>query len=115
MPGLAAALREVMADPFGHGKLADPTPTLRTTTQGFRCSLDAEGCRSAAEVARALARSGGETLSALEEAPSFTDLQAGLMLDLLEHEAAHQGQLIRYLYGLRLPIPDGWKARYALS
>lgn len=33
----------------------------------------------------------------------------------LEHEAAHQGQLIRYLYGLRLAIPESWRKRYALS
>jgi len=39
----------------------------------------------------------------------------GLALDLLEHEAAHQGQLIRYLYGLALPIPASWKRRYALE
>ena len=39
----------------------------------------------------------------------------GLVLDLLEHEAAHHGQLIRYLYGLDLPIPDSWKRKYALD
>ena len=33
----------------------------------------------------------------------------GFALDLLEHEAAHHGQLIRYLYGLDLPIPETWK------
>jgi len=35
--------------------------------------------------------------------------------NLLEHEAQHHGQLIRYLYGLRLPIPASWKSRYALE
>ena len=52
---------------------------------------------------------------ALDGLESATDLASGLILDLLEHEAAHQGQLIRYLYGLRLPIPASWKARYALD
>jgi hypothetical protein len=37
------------------------------------------------------------------------------VLDLLEHEAQHHGQLIRYLYALKLAIPDSWKARYALA
>lgn len=40
---------------------------------------------------------------------------AGFAIDLLEHEAAHQGQLIRYLYALKLTIPPSWKARYALT
>jgi hypothetical protein len=45
----------------------------------------------------------------------FSAAQQGFLLDWLEHEAAHQGQLIRYLYGLRLAIPQSWRKRYALS
>jgi hypothetical protein len=37
------------------------------------------------------------------------------MIDLLEHEAGHHGQLIRYLYGLRREIPESWKKKYALG
>lgn len=80
---------------------------------GFTCSLDEPG--STSKVLVALARSETDVREALDGLESATDLASGLILDLLEHEAAHQGQLIRYLYGLRLPIPASWKARYALD
>ncbi len=35
--------------------------------------------------------------------------QQSLLIDFIGHEFQHQGQLIRYLYGNRLPIPDGWR------
>ncbi|WP_395752127.1 hypothetical protein [Prosthecobacter sp.] len=80
---------------------------------GFSCSLDSVAQKS--PVAEALDRSAENLAGILTTMDSFTDTQNRLMIDLLEHEAAHQGQLIRYLYGLRLPIPDSWKARYALE
>jgi hypothetical protein len=33
----------------------------------------------------------------------------------LSTRLSHQGQLIRYLYGLRLDIPASWKERRALD
>lgn len=80
---------------------------------GFACSLDDD--RDARKVAAALTRSESVVREALDAVPDASASQGGFILDLLEHEAAHQGQLIRYLYGLRLPIPESWKARYALS
>ena len=68
-----------------------------------------------ADLARSLALSGTRFLEAVSAQDSFTDVQHRLMLDALEHEAAHQGQLIRYLYALNLSIPDIWKARFALD
>lgn len=80
---------------------------------GFSCSLErpeekdsvGESLRSSAEVLS----------SALREVDGFTEEQNRLLVDLLEHEAAHQGQLIRYLYGLRLEIPKSWKERFNLQ
>jgi len=80
---------------------------------GFACSLEDPG--DPALVAEAIARSEAAVRSVLDEFATFDEAQARLALDLLEHEAQHHGQLIRYLYGLRLPIPASWKARYALS
>lgn len=80
---------------------------------GFTCSLDDAGSMS--EVRAALARSERDVREALDGSVSGADAASGLILDLLEHEAAHQGQLIRYLYGLKLAIPPSWKARYALA
>ena len=80
---------------------------------GFSCSLASVADK--APVADALCRSAESLSEILEGIDFFTDAQHRLMIDLLEHEAAHQGQLIRYLYGLRLPIPDSWKSRHALK
>jgi hypothetical protein len=80
---------------------------------GFSCSLD--DVADPAKVAASLKRSESVVLDALKAVETYTAAQSSLILDLLEHEAAHQGQLIRYLYGLRLAIPPSWKARYALD
>ena len=83
--------------------------------KGFSCSVTREQCSMKADLARSLALSGTRFLEAVSAQDSFTDVQHRLMLDALEHEAAHQGQLIRYLYALNLSIPDIWKARFALD
>lgn len=80
---------------------------------GFSCSLDSVTRKT--PVADALRRSAEGVSEVLGAIDSFTEVQNRLIVDLLEHEAAHQGQLIRYLYGLRLAIPESWKARYALG
>ena len=80
---------------------------------GFFCSLDAPG--DPEEVAAALERSADAVATVLASSQENTPAQEGLLLDLLEHEVQHHGQLIRYLYGLRLPIPASWKSRYALD
>ena len=82
---------------------------------GFHCSLSGDEARSKPSVIEALRTSGAAFMEQVKDLSVFTDAQHQLVLDLLEHEAAHQGQLIRYLYGLELPIPAGWKARYALE
>lgn len=80
---------------------------------GFTCSLDEPG--DPARVAAALETSAAAVASELQSRERLTDVQERLVLDLLEHEAQHHGQLIRYLYGLRLAIPPSWKERYALD
>ena len=83
---------------------------------GFSCSLDDPA--DPAKVRGALASSAEAVRAAIEGldgADGADGARWGLALDLLEHEAAHQGQLIRYLYGLELPIPESWKRRYALE
>jgi hypothetical protein len=82
---------------------------------GFSCSLDADAAQRKAAVRATLASSADVIRGLLDELETYVDARARFLVDLLEHEAAHQGQLIRYLYGLDLPIPAGWKARYALD
>lgn len=80
---------------------------------GFQCSLDEPG--DPAQVADALGQSEDVVAQVLRSGHGYSPAQEQLILDLLEHEAQHQGQLIRYLYGLVLPIPGSWKTRYALG
>jgi len=82
---------------------------------GFSCSLTAAETREREAVAAALSRSAEHVLAAIDDVDTGDDDRVRFVLRLLEHEAAHQGQLIRYLYGLQLPIPARWKERYALA
>lgn len=38
-----------------------------------------------------------------------------LLLDLLEHEVQHEGQLIRYIYALPYRFPASWADRWSLN
>jgi len=81
---------------------------------GFSCSLFATDTTNRERVLQALSRSEtrlGETIDGIE----WTDTRDGLLLDLLEHETQHQGQLIRYLYALDLRIPETWARRWSLD
>jgi hypothetical protein len=82
---------------------------------GFTCSLDAAGALRKEVVRAALSGSADAALAALGGLDRFDAARARLAVDLLEHEAAHHGQLIRYLYALDLDVPSSWKARYALE
>ena len=80
--------------------------------RGFACSLESVSQKTL--VADALSSSSDGISNLLGSLDTFTDVQSRMILDLLEHEAAHHGQLIRYLFALRLPIPDSWRSRYSL-
>ena len=82
--------------------------------QGFSCSLDSNATGDKQQVERALAKSlreFGDLIAGLE----WTEDRDRLLLALLEHEAQHQGQLIRYVYGLDLEFPQSWVTRWALE
>jgi hypothetical protein len=80
---------------------------------GFSCSLEAT--TDPASVCAALDRSAGSASEAVRSLDRPSHAQERLVLDLLEHEAQHHGQLIRYLYGLRHAVPASWKERYGLD
>ena len=82
---------------------------------GFSCSLSREGTEQIGAVKAALSQSAAVFLDAIADLDPGDSARTELALRLLEHETAHQGQLIRYLYGLRLPIPARWKEQYALA
>ena len=83
--------------------------------QGFSCSLDSKSIENKISVQEQLSTSNKTFLSSIAGLSSLTQAQQSLMFDLIEHEAQHHGQLIRYLYGHKLPVPATWKTRYNLN
>ncbi|MPZ99968.1 MAG: hypothetical protein GEU80_11675 [Dehalococcoidia bacterium] len=77
------------------------------------CSVDAAGVRDAEVMRGALLDSGRAVRASIEQAGD-DEARSRLALELLEHECQHQGQILRYLLGLRIDVPEGWKRRFAL-
>jgi hypothetical protein len=82
---------------------------------GFRCSLGSDRAREMGPVAAAIEQSSRLCKGVLETPLDWNDVREALLIDLLEHEAQHQGQLIRYLYGLGITVPTSWKNRYNMN
>ncbi|NNF05119.1 MAG: hypothetical protein HKN21_00025 [Candidatus Eisenbacteria bacterium] len=80
---------------------------------GFSCSLESPVDQAA--VRHSMTQSSRRVVEAVGKCPQPTEMQEQLLFDLLEHEVCHQGQLIRYLYGLGIPIPESWRKRYNLE
>ena len=83
--------------------------------QGFKCSLAGADAGKQTAVQEHMNESAKEFLATIEKMNSLTPAQQSLVLDLIEHEAQHHGQIIRYLYALKIRIPESWKKRYNLS
>ena len=81
---------------------------------GFSCSITSEDSINKQKVVQTLDRTAREFEMKLVGV-EWTSKRDGLLLDLLEHETQHQGQLIRYVYGLKLKFPKSWKERWALN
>lgn len=82
--------------------------------QGFACSLiDIETPKA---VHAALVQS-KETMLALLDLPDETlsEARKNILITLLEHEAQHHGQLIRYFYANRIDFSPAFAKRYALE
>lgn len=78
---------------------------------GFSCSLSGDDRGSKAKLIEALGSSHRAVVAAID---GSDEDRAPLVLDLLLHETQHQGQLIRYVYGLGLKFPTSWKKRWNL-
>jgi hypothetical protein len=81
--------------------------------QGFGSSLTDD--QDPVAVREALERTAVEVSAWLAEIAPEDEAATEWALHLLEHEAQHHGQLIRYLYGVPLPIPRSWIDAYALE
>lgn len=83
--------------------------------QGFECPLTGEQIRSCHELKKSLNSSFSNLAGFLDSSEPLTEVQKEILLDLLEHEVQHHGQLIRYMYGFKIGVPQSWKDRYALD
>lgn len=45
---------------------------------------------------------------------SIGGINNNLLIDLLEHEVQHHGQLIRYAYANKIQFPKSWNSRYTV-
>jgi hypothetical protein len=88
---------------------------MTTGTWGpFGCSIASfEDTRNPSLVADALAASASAFREAALASPA-DETRTDFKLALLEHESQHLGQILRYLLGLEIEPPPGWKRRFAL-
>ncbi|MEN8242834.1 MAG: hypothetical protein ABFS17_13005 [Chloroflexota bacterium] len=77
----------------------------------FSCSLKDSISKSA--MLAALTQSQQATIEFITST-TLSDTQTNFLLDLLEHEIQHHGQLIRYIYGNKLDFPKSWNERYTV-
>ena len=88
---------------------------LETGTWGpFRCSIAGVADTRKRDVVAEALRTSAAAFRAAADARVDDDARLDLKLGLLEHEDQHLGQLLRYLLGLGLAVPVGWKKRFAL-
>lgn len=82
---------------------------------GFSCPLSWEDTVSKKQVLAQLESTFDQISDFISSLELSAENEISFLLDLLEHEVQHQGQLIRYMYGLKLQIPEQWKKRYSLG
>ena len=80
----------------------------------FNCSIAGFAETHDSAVMRAKLATSAEAVRAAVATSPGDDTRTDLKLGLLEHENQHLGQLVRYLLGLEIVVPSGWKARFAL-
>jgi hypothetical protein len=88
---------------------------METGTWGpFGCSIASfEDTQKPGLIADALSTSASAFREAALTNPE-DEARTDLKLGLLEHESQHLGQILRYLLGLGIEPPPGWKKRFAL-
>lgn len=83
--------------------------------QGFSSPIDRDGSSDAAGVRAAFVQTAADVDDWVAGIDAADEDSWRYALALLEHETMHQGQLIRYLYGLGIDRPHTWQQQYALD
>ena len=81
--------------------------------QGFSCSL--KDIETPQAVQTALAESRKAVFELFDIAAELTEAREVILITLLEHEAQHHGQLIRYFYANKIDFSTAFAKRYSLE
>ena len=82
---------------------------------GFECHLDWDKTSSKKDVLEKLDSTYNEIEAYFSSLEELCIEEANFLGDLLEHEIQHHGQLVRYIYGNKIEMPQSWKERYNLD
>ena len=74
--------------------------------QGFSCSMKKY---DHADFVAALSVSREKIRNSIDSVFEWTPTREKLLLELLEHEVMHEGQIIRHMYGLEKKLPQSWR------
>ncbi len=79
------------------------------------CSLEYDDALDKEKLLGSLVASETLIKTYLNEETEWTDEREQLLLDLLEHEVRHQGQLIRYGIYFDITFPESWKKKFYID
>jgi len=119
---LGSRLPGLPSDTVGHqlwcvlgARVSFPLAARAGEWQGFSSPIDRDGSADAAAVRAAFVQTGTDVDEWVAGIDAADEDSLRYVLALLEHETMHQGQLIRYLYGLGIDRPHTWQQQYALD
>lgn len=81
---------------------------------GFSCSITSPADMVKPEAMRQALVDSAEAVREASRTAPHDEGRTDLKLRLLVHESQHQGQILRYLLGLKIEVPPSWKKRFAL-
>ena len=111
MPGRSNAIGEQLWCVVG-GRESGVRAFENEKWMGFNCSLTETSSKE--RVIDALTSSADLVRSAFEKL-EWSQIRERAALSILEHEAMHQGQLIRFGYALDLAFPESWAKHWSLA
>jgi len=119
---LGSRLADLPSDTIGHqlwcvlgARESYPRAAQAGRWQGFTSPVTAEQTTDAAALRSAFVQTAADLDAWIAGLAADDEESLRYVLALLEHETQHQGQLIRYVYGLGIDRPHTWQQQYALD
>lgn len=119
---LGSRLADLPSDTIGHqlwcvlgARVSFPRAARAGHWQGFTSPVTAEQTTDAAAVRAAFVQTAADVDEWVEGIEAGDEDSLRYVIALLEHETMHQGQLVRYLYGLGIDRPHTWQQQYSLD